>query len=182
MADQTGSEFGVGNLAPEHLEQRLRYVGHTAEDRERVIAVRADIVDHVDEHVGAFFDRLAKFEEARALLGRLDLLAEAKQLKREHLIAMVQGDYTSRYVEQRFRLGQLYNRSQVEVGLLMGAYHALLASIGARILKRFPKNAPAAIAHFESVKQVAFFDLAIIVDAMIADREQTILRQQEAIR
>jgi rsbT co-antagonist protein RsbR len=182
MADQTAPAFSMGQFANNDLAQRQRFVGHTAEDRARVNAIKAEVVDYVDEHVAVFFDWLAKFEEARGLTARPELLAEARHLKREHLIALVGGDYGARYAEQRFRLGQLYNRAPIEFGLFMGAYHVVLASIGRRIVEHFPNDAAQAFAHFESLKQIAFFDLAIVVDAMMSDREQTILRQQEAIR
>ena len=64
----------------------------------------------------------------------------------------------------------------------MGAFHAMLSGIAQRITARFPDNSAVALAHYRSFKKVAFFDLAIIVDGVVADREQTIRRQQEAIR
>jgi rsbT co-antagonist protein RsbR len=68
------------------------------------------------------------------------------------------------------------------MSLFMGAFHNLMASIGLKIMAGQKRNPNAGFAHFLSFKKVGFFDLAIIVDAMIADREQTIHRQQEAIR
>ncbi|HEX4183658.1 MAG TPA: protoglobin domain-containing protein [Caulobacteraceae bacterium] len=179
---QPSAPIGFGQLAAEDLERRLRFVGFSAEDHTRIEAVKDDVLDHLDQHLGAFFDHLARFEGAQGLFRRADLLDEARRLKREHLIAMVQGEYGMTYVEQRFALGQLYNRAQLEISLFMGAFHNLMASIGARIMDRFPGDGPAGFAHFTSFKKVGFFDLAIIVDAMMADREQTIRRQQEAIR
>jgi rsbT co-antagonist protein RsbR len=174
--------FRVTEFAPSDIERRLEFVSLGPDDRARIAAVKPEVVEHLDEHVAAFFDHLARFEEARGLTGRRDLLAEAARLKREHLVAMVAGDYGSEYVQQRFRLGQLYSRAALEVSVFMGAFHALNASIGRRVMQRFPKDPMAGFEHFTSLKKVAFFDIAIIVDAMMADREQTIRQQQEAIR
>jgi rsbT co-antagonist protein RsbR len=179
---EPGAAIGFGHLAAEDLERRLRFVGFSAEDHARIDAVKTEVLGHLDQHMGAFFDHLGRFGEAQGLFRRADLLDEARRLKREHLIAMVQGEYDLAYVEQRFRLGQIYNRAQIEISLFMGAYHELMASIGARIIAHFPGDGLAGFTHFTSFKKVAFFDLAIIVDAMMADREQTIRRQQEAIR
>lgn len=183
MAEQQPvAPVSYGPFTAEDLERRLRYVDFTGEDHARIAEVASEVVDHLDEHLAAFFNHLGRFEEAQGLLGRRDMFEEAKRLKREHLVAMVGGDYGLSYVEERFRLGQLYNRAQLEIGLFMGAYHALLASIGARIMRHFPGDGLAGFSHFTTLRKVAFFDLAIIVDAMMADREQTIRRQQEAIR
>jgi rsbT co-antagonist protein RsbR len=174
--------FRVTEFAPSDIERRLEFVSLGPEDLTRVAAVKADVLDHLDEHVAAFFDHLNRFEEARGLTGRADLLNEAKRLKREHLIAMVSGDYGRAYIDQRFRLGQLYSRAALEVSIFMGAFHTLMSSIGRRIMARYLEEPLVGFEHFTSLKKVAFFDIAIIVDAMMADREQTIRQQQEAIR
>jgi rsbT co-antagonist protein RsbR len=174
--------FRMAEFAPSDIERRLEFVNLGPDDRARITAIKAEVQDHLDEYVSAFFDHLARFEEARGLTTRSDLVEEAWRLKRQHLVAMVSGDYDHGYIEQRFRLGQLYSRAALEVSIFMGAFHALMVSIGVRVMKRFPKDPVAGFEHFTSLKKIAFFDIAIIVDAMMADREQTIRQQQEAIR
>lgn len=175
-------QFRMTEFAPSDIERRLEFVNLGPDDRARIAEIKADVLDHLDEHVEAFFGHLAKFEEARGLTGRPELIGEAKRLKREHLIAMVAGEYGREYIDQRFRLGQLYSRAALEVSIFMGAFHSLMTSIGRRIMNRYPKDGLAGFEHFTSLKKVAFFDIAIIVDAMMADREQTIRQQQDAIR
>jgi rsbT co-antagonist protein RsbR len=183
MLERNKNEFAVvGAFAEADLEARLRFVDFTPEDFVRITEIKDEILDHLDEHLVAFFDHLGRFEKARGLIGSVTLLQEATQLKREHLIAMVGGDYGMLYVAQQFRLGQIYNRAQLDMGLYMGAFHALISGVAERITARFPNDSAVALAHYRSFKKVAFFDLAIIVDGVVADREQTIRRQQEAIR
>ena len=174
--------FRITEFAPSDIERRLEFVNLGPDDRERIAAVKPDVVDHLDEHVAAFFEHLNKFEESRGLTGRPELLEEARRLKREHLVAMVSGDYGRDYIEQRFQLGQVYSRAALEVSIFMGAFHALTSSIGRRIVSRFPAKPIDGFEYFTSIKKVAFFDIAIIVDAKMADREQTIRQQEEAIR
>jgi len=174
--------FRMTEFAPSDIERRLEFVNLGSEDRARIAEIKADVLDHLDEHVAAFFDHLTKFEEARGLTGRPELMEEARRLKREHLVAMVAGDYGREYIDQRFRLGQLYSRAALEVSIFMGAFHSLMTSIGRRIMNHYPADSLDGFEHFTSLKKVAFFDIAIIVDAMMADREQTIRQQQDAIR
>jgi signal transduction histidine kinase len=173
--------FHVSEFAPSDIERRLEFVDLGPGDRKRIAAVRAAVLDHLDDHLAAFFDHLRKFEEARTLLSDSELADEVRRLKREHLVAMVSGDYGRQYVNQRFRLGQIYSQARLEVSVFMGAFHSLMASIGRQIMRDFPGDGLGGFAHFSSLKRVAFFDIAIIVDAMMDDREETILRQQEAI-
>lgn len=174
--------FRMTDFAPSDIERRLEFVNLGPDDRSRISAVKPDVMEHLDEHLAAFFDHLSRFEESRGLTGRRDLLDEARRLKREHLVAMVSGEYGRAYIEQRFRLGQLYSRAALDVSIFMGAFHCLMASVGRRIMARHSKDALAGFEHFTALKKVAFFDIAVIVDAMMADREQTIRQQQEAIR
>jgi rsbT co-antagonist protein RsbR len=169
-------------FAPSDIDRRLEFVNLGPDDRERIMAVKSAVTDHLDEHVGAFFAHLDKFDEARGLTARRELIEEARRLKREHLVAMVSGVYGHDYIEQRFRLGQLYSRAALEVSIFMGAFHNLMASVGRRVMAQFPKDPLTGFEHFTSLKKIAFFDIAIIVDAMMADREQTIRQQEDAIR
>lgn len=171
-----------GEMAEEDLDARLRFVDFTPEDSDRLTEIKDEVLDHLDEHLAAFFDHLGRFDKARGLIGSASLLQEASQLQREHLIAMMGGNYGVHYVAQQFQLGQICNRAQLDMSLYMGALHAMLSGVAQRIAARFPDDSSAALAHYRSFKKVAFFDLAIIVDGVVADREQTIWRQQEAIR
>lgn len=180
MADASetkGAQFGTSDL-----ERRLRFGELGPDERELIETIRGTVLDHIDEHVDAFFQHLARYHEAQGLLRRPDMMDEAKRLEREHIVAMVGGQYGHDYFEQRFRLGQLYNRVQLDIALFMGAFHSQMSSIGRRIMAQFRDDSQKAFAHYTAFKKLAFFDLGIIVDAMMTDREQTILRQQEAIR
>jgi len=182
MADPSFGHSRIGQFGAADLERRLRFGAVGPEDRAYIEQIKPAILDHLDEHVDAFFGHLAQFQEAQGLLRRADMMDEARRLEREHITAMVSGAYGNDYFEQRFRLGQLYNRAQLDIALFMGAFHAQMSSIGRRVMARFPADGAAGFSHFTAFKKVAFFDLGIVVDAMMTDREQTILQQQEAIR
>src|SRR5581483_7212382 len=133
------------------------------------------------EHTDVFFRHLNRVTDSD-LSRRPELLQQARRMKDEHLAAMAEGEYGSAYVDERIRLAQLYGRAGVDMGACLGAFQAMLESIGARIAEQFGDDAAAAMAHYASLQKVGSFDVSIIQDTMIADREQTIVRQQEAIR
>ena len=183
MADHTlDNPSRMGQFGLADLERRLRFGDVSPEDLARIETVRPAVLDHLDEHVQAFFDHLARVTEAQGLLRRPEMMDEARRLERQHIAAMAGGTYGHDYFEERFRLGQLYNRAQLDIALFLGAFHAQMASIGRRIAALFPGDVEEAFTHFIAFKKVGFFDLGIVIDAMMTDREQTILRQQEAIR
>ena len=143
--------------------------------------IRPDIVDHIDEHAAAFFRHVSATEQGRGSLSRPSLLQEARDLKIEHLAAMANGDYGPDYIKQRLRLGMLYSSAKLDPRIFFGAFQAMVASISDRVAAHFPHDAAAVVKHMESLNKVACLDMSLILNQMIAEREQTILRQQEAI-
>ena len=58
------------------------------------------------------------------------LLERARNMKRDHLLAMVHGEYDKRYVEQRIELAMIYGRVGLEARVFLAAFHHLLKDIG----------------------------------------------------
>jgi rsbT co-antagonist protein RsbR len=163
-------------------ERRRRFVDLGHEDIARILTIKNVMTENLDRFADDFFDYLGHIEEAAPLLKNATALATARKLKREHLIAMVQGEYGSSYAEQRVRLGLLYASVGLEVRVFLGAFHHLMRAVGNEIMKRFVKTPQAGFEIFMSLKKLAFFDIAIIVDVLTDQRERIIASQQTAIR
>jgi rsbT co-antagonist protein RsbR len=148
---------------------------------EHIAELKGGVLQHLDEHVEAFFSYLDALPEAHGLFAGREMRSEGMRLKRDHLIAMVGGEYGKDYVEQRVTLGIAYSRAGLDARMFLGGFHAVLRSLGARIMAPAEASTPA-FDRLSSLEKVLFFDLAIIVDVLIADRESTIAQQQEAIR
>jgi rsbT co-antagonist protein RsbR len=163
------------------IERRRRFVDLQPNDLEHIADLKGDVIKHLDEHVGAFFNYLDSLSEAGDLFAGSEMRKEAIRLKREHLIAMVGGEYGKDYVEQRVAQGILFSRAGLDSRMFLGGFHALLRSLGARIMQQAKAPMPA-FDRFSSLNKVLFFDLGVVIDVLIADRESTIALQQEAIR
>jgi rsbT co-antagonist protein RsbR len=169
-------------LTPQSIERRKRVVALTPEDLKRISAIKDTVLENLDELAGSFFAYLGGLEEGRVLVADQGLLERARQLKTEHLSAMVGGEYGLEYVEQRVKLGLLYSRAGLDVRVFLGAFHHLLKNIGTAIMRSSAQNPMEGFESFMSLKKVAFFDLAIIIDVLVAERERVIRQQEEAIR
>jgi len=164
------------------IERRRNIVGLDPAVSGRIAAIKDLVAQNVDDFVAVFFDHLAKLDEARPLMVSRALLERARVLKAEHLIAMVQGDYGSNYVEQRIELGILYARAGLDTRAFLGAFQQLLHRIGDAIMKHFEGAPLEGFENFMALNKVAFFDIGIIVDILVFERERLIRQQQEAIR
>src|SRR6266480_3793397 len=140
-----------------NIERRKKIVGFEASDLPRIAAIRDLVTQHADDYVTTFFNHLSGLDDARPLIASRAIAERARQLKREHLVAMVQGEYGMKYVEQRIELGTLYAKAGLDARVFLGAFHQLL-------------------------KKIAFFDIGLIVDILVFERERTIRQQQESIR
>jgi rsbT co-antagonist protein RsbR len=188
MADHSNKPSGERTLmremglTPQNIERRKRYVALTQEDLRRIAAIKEPVLQNLDELAGTFFACLGGLEEARPLLSNPDVTERARRLKTEHLAAMVRGDYDEEYVEQRLSLGLLYSKVGLDTRVFLGAFHHLLKSVGNVVMRAGERNPMEAFENFMSLKKVAFFDLALIVDVLVTERERIIRQQQEAIR
>ena len=164
------------------IENRKKFVDIDSNDLKKIATIKEIMIQNADNLTTGFFNYLSKFEEAKGLLSSATMLEEAKRLKKDHLEAMASGDYGQFYVDQRLKLGRLYSKAGLDPKVFLGAYHHLMHSIGDKIMAKPKADPKAAFQSFLSLKKVAFFDLGLIIDTIVFDREQTIRQQQEAIR
>lgn len=168
-------------LTEQAVEQRRRVVTLEKEDLQRIATIRELVIGQVDELTSLFFDYLSRLEEGKVLTSNRVLTERARELKRAHIIEMVGGDYGTAYAEQRVELAALYGRVGLELRALIAAFHHLLKSIGTAVLRA--STAPLeAFECFMSLKKVAFFDIGLMSDAIVYERERLIRQQQDAIR
>jgi rsbT co-antagonist protein RsbR len=180
MAGSHPAHARILDINAQDVERRKLFVGLEPSDLQRIAAIRELVTRRVDDFTNLFFDRLRAVPEAAPLFARADVVAEARRLKRDHLIAMVTGPYDKAYADQRLALGLLYSKVGLDVRVFLGAFHHLMKAIGTAVMQA-GGDPSAAFEAFMSLKKVAFFDIGIIIDVMIAERERTISLQQQAI-
>lgn len=166
-------------ISEDNIARRKRIVGLDAQDLVRIASLKDLIVSQLDQLTAVFFDHLAAIDEGRPVTANRSAFERARQLKREHLEAMVKAEYGTPYVIQRVELAMLYSKLGLELRAFLGAFHQLLQSIGRMVVNGAGGDGFEA---FLSLKKVAFFDIGVIVDVIVFDRERVIRQQQDAIR
>ncbi|HTH73623.1 MAG TPA: protoglobin domain-containing protein [Trinickia sp.] len=164
------------------IERRKQVVGLGPADIARIATIKDAVLRRIDEHCAAFFEHLSTLEEARPLLENRALFDKAKRLKLDHLRELVSGDYGAKYVEQRIELGLLYSAAGLDTRVFLGAFQNLIKHIGTQIMQHAEPSPAAAFDAFMSLQKVASFDIGLISDVLVWQRERVIRQQQEAIR
>lgn len=164
------------------IARRRQIVGLDERDLTRIASLQELMASHVEQYTAVFFDYLGALDEGRMALQSAAVANRARQLKHAHLLAMVQADYDAEYAAQRLELAMLYSRAGLELRVFLAAFHRLLKAIGDGIMSRSGANPSDGFETFMSLQKVAFFDIGIIVDAIVFERERVIRQQQDAIR
>jgi rsbT co-antagonist protein RsbR len=172
-------QMGLNSAA---IDRRKQIVGLTQADVARIVTVRDVVLQRLDDYADTFFQHLATLDEARPLLENRALLQRAKRLKTEHLRGLVSGEYGNDYVEQRIELGLVYAAAGLDNRVFLGAFLSLVKQLGADIMQHAGHSPMDAFEAFMSLQKVVFFDIALIVDVLVAQRERVIRQQQEAIK
>ncbi|HVZ72069.1 MAG TPA: protoglobin domain-containing protein [Polyangia bacterium] len=172
-------EMGLDSGA---IERRKRVVALEPDDLTRIAAVKHLVVEDAEGHTAAFFNHFANLDEARGLLSSKALLERARQLQKQHLRALVSGVYDLGYIEQRIEYAAVFASAGLEPRVFLGAFHMLLRSVGTSIMKRFEGSPTDAFESFMSLKKAAFFDIGVVNDVLVFERERLIRQQQESIR
>ena len=169
-------------LDEDRVRRRRELLSFGAEDMQLLATLAPVIREHVDELTNVFFDYLARFREADGLLGSADAVDRARRLKRQHLLAMVEGPYGRRYAEERVQLALLYSATKLHHHVFLGAFHRLMSEVAERVQRRYGDDDDAAFAALEVLHKLALFDVGLILDVLSYQRERIIEEQQQAIR
>jgi rsbT co-antagonist protein RsbR len=166
------------SLEPSDLARRLRYVGYDDSDRERIASISSLVDANAESLAQTFFALLAQVPEADRLTKDARRLGEARALKVEHLRAMTRGRYDASYARERNRLAKIYADAGIDAHVFLGAFHQLMTALAEQVVAAFPAEG---FRRFLSLKKIAFFDIGLMVDVLIEERERVIAQQREAL-
>jgi rsbT co-antagonist protein RsbR len=169
-------------LDEDRVRRRRELLSFDAEDM-RLLATLAPLIRaHVDDLTTGFFEHLAQFGEAHGLLNNPAALDRARRLKRQHLLAMVEGPYGRRYAEERVQLALVYGEAGLHHHAFLGAFHHLMSQISQRVLSQYGDDALEILPALDALQKVALLDIGLVLDVFAFQRERIIAQQQQAIR
>src|SRR5258708_3812711 len=101
------------------IERRWKLVGFGADDFKRISEMRDLLIGRIDDYTDRFFQNISTVPEGQGLLANREVFSQAKSLKRAHLAAMLDGDYTDSYVAQRLKLALIYAQAELPLSLFI---------------------------------------------------------------
>lgn len=176
---QSPEKMGIDE---QELAWRKEFLELRQDDVERLTNIRELAAAYADPVIQGFYKHLLAFEQGRAFFKDPDVLERVKQLQVEYFLDLTGGEYDLDYVKNRLGIGTVHERIGLPFKLYLGMYSWYLRAVAVRLFQAFPKDPDKALAVLLSLTKLVFLDLGLAMDTYLFQREQTIRKQQEAIR
>ena len=166
----------------EEVVRRKQFLEFGEDDVTTLESLRDTARKYADPVIEQFYEHILSFEETRAFFEDPKVLAHVKRQQKEYFVRLTEGDYGSRYVEDRLRIGMAHERVGLAPKWYLGMYNYYLRLVAKRLLEAFPADPMRAFTSFLSLTKLVFFDMGLAVDTYIFAKESKLRNQQEAIR
>ncbi|SDT88206.1 EAL domain-containing protein [Halopseudomonas salegens] len=157
----------IGN---DELHTRLSFLDWSLADTRQLQALPEHLKDEADVFVDELYRRLVRYPEVATILGNQSTVQRLKQSQRGYYKRLFAGEIDSKYVEERWRIGQVHERVGVDLKWYLGGYRLFLASMLQAFSAHKPANAAddqSRWAAYQSLLKVVFFDIALAAEAYV---------------
>lgn len=170
------------NINDKDIERRKEWLEFTAEDVKHLGELNSIAQGYADELIKSLNVHFKKFDESSQIFDNPEVLKRVKILQKEYFLRLTQGNYDSKYIEERLKVGSVHASIGLDVKWYLGAYNFYVQTVGEKIFEAFNKDPKKVQELFLSLIKLVFMDIGLAIDTYIFEREITIHKQQEALR
>jgi len=164
------------------IERRKEWLEFTEKDVKHLAELNSIAQGYADELIKSLNEHFKKFNESSQIFDNPEVLKRVKVLQKEYFLRLTQGNYDSKYIEERLNVGNVHASIGLDVKWYLGAYNFYIQSVGAKIFEAYKDDPNKTRDLFLSLIKLVFMDIGLAIDTYIFQREITIREQQEAIR
>jgi rsbT co-antagonist protein RsbR len=164
------------------VERRKEFLEFGADDVRTLVELNAVARKYADPVIEDLYRHFLAFDETKAFFTEAGMLEHVKKMQKEYFLRLTEGEYGAEYVENRLKIGRVHERVNLAPKWYLGAYVFYMRAVARRLLEAFPGETERAFSAFQSLLKLVFMDIGLAVDTYIDAREQTMRKQQEAIR
>jgi len=158
----------------DELERRKNYLLFTAEDEQRLVAIRELATQSAATVVERFYEHLLGNDETRAHFRSKKHIQNIKRTQAQYFSELFEGSYDETYFANRLRVGQTHERIGLGPQWYIGAYCLYMCQLMPVIMNHFREQTDHGIETFQSLIKLICFDIAVAIDTYIdtmAERE-----------
>lgn len=169
-------------ISEEEIGWRKAFLELRDDDTDRLKKVHDQARDYSTEVIEAFYAHLLSHERTATFFRDPDVLAYVKRKQKEYFLALTQGTYDAKYVDDRLKIGAVHEQIDLPVHVYLGAYAFYIRTVMNKFLHIYAKPRDEAIDTLMSLLKLTFLDIGLALETYIYRRERTIRSQEEAIR
>jgi rsbT co-antagonist protein RsbR len=170
------------NINDQDIERRKEWLEFTKRDVSHLAELNSIAQGYADELIKSLNAHFKKFEESSQIFDNPEVLNRVKVLQKEYFLRLTQGNYDSKYIEERLKVGSVHASIGLDVKWYLGAYNFYIQAVGNKIFEAFKDDPDKIKDLFLSLIKLVFMDIGLAIDTYIFEREITIHEQQEALR
>lgn len=170
------------NINDQDIIRRKEWLNFTDTDIEHLAELDTIAKGYADELILSLNAHFKKFAESSQIFDNQEVLDRVKVLQKEYFLRLTQGNYDSKYVEERLKVGSVHASIGLDVKWYLGAYNFYVQAVGDKIFEAHKNDPDKQKRMFLSLIKLVFMDIGLAIDTYIFEREITIHKQQEAIR
>lgn len=168
-------------MSPSEREQRLKFLGLTPRDTELLRALRPLLEKHIVAIEDAFYDHLLALPETAQLLRDRTTVERLKNLQRDYLMRITEGNYDDAYFADRLRIGQTHERVGLTPRWYLLAYNLYFKLITPLIRQSYANDPERSHDSILALEKIFMLDASLAMDAYIASDRYRHLQQLESI-
>ena len=155
------------NITGPDILRRKEWLEFTEDDVRNLGELNDIAQGYADELIKLLNNHFKKFGESSEIFDNPDVLNRVKILQKEYFLRLTQGNYDSKYIEERLNVGSVHAHIGLDVKWYLGAYNFYIQSVGKKIFEAF-KDKPGKIQDlFLSLIKLVFMDIGLAIDTYI---------------
>jgi diguanylate cyclase (GGDEF)-like protein/PAS domain S-box-containing protein len=172
----TSIEMGIDDA---EVAVRKEFLEFTEADVALLRELHARLDAQRNPFSGTFYRHLQHFPQLLPLLGNAEKLERLKRSQSVYFGQLTEGEYGSRYVENRLHVGVVHQRVGLTPQWYIGAYRKYLHELMPSIYHLMEGNAEKCIATYNALLKIVFFDMELALDTYFHAEHKAVVREKK---
>ncbi|MED0737983.1 globin-coupled sensor protein [Aneurinibacillus thermoaerophilus] len=157
---------------------KVKFVGLTVEDLQRLVSIRPIFSKNVKDIVHAFYEKLSQVPDLMTIINHHSSIDKLRQTLERYLMDMVSGEIGQEYIIRRKIIGNVHNRINLFPEWYIGAYTLIQNEVLAVLLREMP-SVEEAYEAFVSFQRLCSLDMQIAIATYIDSYTASMMRLNE---
>jgi len=174
-------EFSL-RLSEAEIQSRKRWLELSQSDEDFISQEINDLLcPSVDDLMDKMYEHFLSFEETKSFFLDPVVLHRAKIAQGDYFRRLTQGNYDSKYVQERLHIGSTHQRIDLDPKWYFGTYNNALSHLLPMLIESFKGDTDRQSKAVVALLKVIFFDMGLAIESYIGAKEYYIRKHRDTI-